>query len=389
MIKELRSEFRVAAAKGLIAESLVPKAVVAVVLASAAEAFHRAYFGDKAWSEAVDNARRARTEGDKLAMEMAEGLITDVERAKKALHETHVTTDFPLALANIRDRVRRGAYNPVESNLLGLATRRTANDFKPLRGVRGDAFSRLVKRPETASLTYAKYGSTEDMYQVANYELGLEFTWESFVNDDLGEFLAASAALGNAGRRTRGLVIHEAIKAITRATPSGTNSEGTAAAGGPTPANLVWLYQRLAEQTNADGKPIARMLTDIAVPAKWTITARQALQSEYMVATGTRAPQRNGAFGLASLTVEPMMAEVLAASGDAGDWIGFDNTQPWLEFAALAGYEAGPRTFTKLPDVVESLDEGSFDTHGFALKVSDNIGAKVVDDKSVVLVAGA
>ena len=136
-----------------------------------------------------------------------------------------------------------------------------------------------------------------------------------------------------------------------------------------------------------------RMLTDIAVPAKWAITGRQTLDSEHVVtgASSTRL-RNNAAFGLANLLIEPMMAEVFGTGGgsnNVADWIGFDRNQEWLEFAALAGYEAGPRTFTKLPDVLETLDEGSFDKHELAVKMSDNIGAKVVDSKSVVRVAGA
>ena len=62
---------------------------------------------------------------------------------------------------------------------------------------------------------------------------------------------------------------------------------------------------------------------------------------------------------------------------------------PWLEFAALRGFEAGPLTYTKLPDVQEHVEQGSFDNHSLAVKVGDTVGAAVIDQTAVVRVAGA
>jgi hypothetical protein len=391
--KQILHAYQLAEARGTIPEGHVNRLAVATVLAAGVTAFHRAYFGDKEWGKAVEDSRVAKHESHELAMGLVENvLLSDVKPILRQLGAVQTTTDFPLALAQIRERVRRGSYNPVESSFWQVATRRTAQDFKKLRGVRTDPFNRLPKRPEGTDVEYADFGSTEDGYQVANYELAVALTWEAWINDDISEFVTALANLGVAGRRTRGLVMFEALKAITRTTPSGANDEGTAAAGGPTRANLVWAYQTLADQTNADGKPIPRLLTDIAVPAKWTITGRQALNSEFTVLAGgsgkSRESQNNAAFGLAQMNVEAMMAEVTAGTSTATDWLAYDRTQQFMEFAALRGYEGGPRTFTKMPDVVETDMEGSFDNKSIAVKVSDNVGAKVVDEKSVLLVAG-
>lgn len=398
-ISEIRHAYELAAARGHIPQELVAKATVATVLEAGAAAFHKSYFGHQAWGEAVAAARQSHGAravshaAQDEALGMVEHLISDISPAYRALGAVHTTTDFPLALAQVRDRVRRESYNPVESTVFGLARRRTANDFKALRGIRTDAFDRLIKRPEGTSVTYATFASTEDLYSIANYELAVGFTWESWKNDDIGEFMIALANLGVAARRTRALVTFEAIRAGTvRATLSG-SIEGTAGAGGPTAANVVAAHQALAVMANDDGKPMPRLLTDIAVPAVWAITGRQTLDNQHVV-TGENSTRlrNNAAFGLANMLVEPMMAEVFGQGGgsnNVADWIAFDGRQEWLEFATLAGYEAGPRTFTKLPDVLETIDEGSFDKHELAVKMSDNIGAKVVDAKSVLRIAGA
>ena len=391
-VRAIQHAYDLAAARGHISEEQVAKATAMTVLEAGMAAFHRAYYGDKAWAEAVQDARKARHESNEAAMGIVHLVLEETSRLQRVMKETHTTTDFPLALAMVRDRVRRGSYNPVESSIWDVATRRTAANFKPLRGIRTDAFDRLKLRPEGTNVQYASFGSDEDAYRVASYELAIAYTWEAYTNDDIDEFTTALANLGVAARRNRALVVFEAIRdGLTRTTPSGTTPEGSAGAGGPTPANIAWAYQQFAEQTNASGKPMPRMLTDVRVPAVWGITGRQTLESQFVVSGNTTARlQQNAAAGLAQLNIEPMMAEVMGeGSGNVADWVASDDTQSWLELATLRGFEGGPRTFTKAPDVVETLDLGSFDNHSFAVKVSDAVGAKVVDDKSAILVAGA
>jgi hypothetical protein len=392
-LSEIRYNYQRMADRGTIQESQVGAAMMMTVLAAGRKAFHEGYYGRKAWAEAVDSARKMKHESEELAGQMLESVNMEVGQHRHILEAAHTTTDFPLALAQIKDRVRRGSYNPIESNISNIATPRTANDFKRLRGIRTDTFDRLKLRPEGASVEYASFGSTEDGYSVANYELGLPYTWESYVNDDIDEFITGLASLGIAARRTRGLITFEAIRdGTTRLTPSGTNGEGTAAAGGPTPANMVWAHGRFSSATNAAGKPIARRLDNIYIPSAWEITAGATLRSEFIVTGNTaRNVNRNAAFGLATQNNEPMMVEVMGAGGGGNvlDWIATDNSNSWLEFATLRGFEGGPRTFTSMPDVIESAELGSFDNHTFAVKVSDAIGAKVVDDKSVIRIAGA
>jgi hypothetical protein len=392
-LSEIRRNYEHMAIRGTIQESQVGAATMMTVLAAGRKAFYEGYYGSKAWAEAMDSARKLKHESEELAGQMLESVNMEVGQHRRILEAAHTTTDFPLALAQVRDRVRRASYNPIESNIAAIATRRTANDFKLLRGIQTDTISRLKLRSEGASVSYASFGSTEDKYSVANWELAIGYTWEAYVNDDIDEFVTALASLGVAARRNRGLVIFEAIRdGTSRLTPSGTTPEGTAAAGGPTPANVVWAHDQLAAMTNANSEPIARMLSDIYIPARWRVTAKNTLTSQYVVSGNTTArTAKNSAEGLARQNDEPAMVEVMGAGGggNAADWLASDNTNPWLEFATLAGFEGGPRTFTKMPDVVETNDLGSFDNHTFAVKVSDAIGAKVTDAKSILRIAGA
>ena len=72
----------------------------------------------------------------------------------------------------------------------------------------------------------------------------------------------------------------------------------------------------------------------------------------------------------------------------ADDYVVMDGrTQP-LELATLAGYEGGPKTFTRTPNVVEDDLEGDFENHTIAMKVSDNVGAGLRDPYAVAIAQG-
>jgi len=379
--RDILHSYQLAEARGHIPEGSANRLTLQTILLAGAAAHARAYYGEQVIYKAMEDARALSHEAKEMAMVTAESLITDLSVARRAGRQAEAMTssDFPLALAQIRDRVRRGSYNPVESEIFKIATPRRANDFKRIRGIRTDAFSRLKLRPEGTNVEYANFGSNEDGYQIANYELALAYTREAWYNDDIDEFVTAAANLGVAGRRNRALVVIEAIKgALTRTVIGGS-------VGGPDAARLEALFQAFAEQTNADGKPMPRLLTDIVYPAAWAMTAKAALESDLVVTgSATKTPNRNVAKGIAVPHLDAMLAEV----GTAKDWLGFDGRQSWLEFATLRGYEAGPKTFTKMPDVVETDMEGSFENGTIALKVSDNVGASVTDSKSAILVQG-
>jgi hypothetical protein len=387
-IRHLERTLSVQAAKGRFNENIVPKVTMALIMEAGMIAFHKGYYGAKEWDEISQDAGKARHEGNEFIGRITESLVTDISNIRRIRENIMTTSDFPLALSMIRDRARRDSYFPVESPILAFARKRTANDFKRMRGVRTDVFDRLIKRPEGTTVKYVSFGSTEDGYQIANYELALGFTWESYINDDIGEFIAASAALGVAARRTRQYITLEAIRSqVARELIGGS-------VGGPDSDRLIALFDAFSSQTTTvnlpDGttatKPMPMLLSDIIIPIKWTITANNALQSTNIAYGGSVAKMsRNPSQGLAVATVDPMMGEF----DNPSDWLGIDNRQQWLEFAALRGYEAGPKTFTKLPDVMETMDEGTFANHTFDIKISDNVGALVTNVKAVKRVQGA
>lgn len=376
-IKNVHHEFQLAAARGHLPAHLVGAATLATILESGVTAFQRAYFGPTHWDN-VRNELQANAAGAETAGTLQESLLTDISAIRRPLRESMTTSDLAGVLGTIRSRVLRKTFNPVESDIFSLATKRTAQDFRLMQGYRVDPFSRLALRPESTDVTYANWGITPDGYRVSNYELAIAYTWEMWVNDDLGVFVTAMENLGVAGRRNRALIVFEAIAAQLTRTVLGT-------AGGPDVAHVQAAIDFLNNQTSAQGGVLPFDLTDIAIPSTWRTQLATTLNSERLLGlTGSNTPEANPVYQAATPHREPMMKEILGQ-----DWLAWDNRYPWLEFATLAGFEGGPKTYTKLPNVQEHIDEGSFENHALAVKVGDAVGAFVTQTQAVVRVAGS
>ena len=376
-IREINHSYQLAAARGHIPQSAVNPATLATILESGVLSFQRGYFGAKAWNEATSDYQANRTANEDAGV-LHERLLTDISALDKPLRESMTTSDLAGVLGTIRSRILRQSLNPVESDIFALAKKRTAPDFRMLKGYRTDPFNRLILRPEDTDVTYAQFGVSEDGYRVSNYELALSYTWEMYLNDDLGIFTRALENMGIAARRGRALVVFEAIRdTLAPQTLAGS-------AGGPDVAHVQAAIDYLNNQTTAAGGVLPYDLTDIAYPTKWRTLAATTLNSERLLGLTTgKTPEANPVYQAATPHREPMMKEILGS-----DWLAWDNRYDWLEFATLAGFEAGPKTYTKMPNVMENMDQGSFENHSLAVKVGDAVGAQVLPIGAVVRVLG-
>lgn len=392
-VQALYQEYRLQEARKNIPDGTAAKLTVATVMEALATNFHKGYFGRKEWNDGATKAKEARVltvrqaqhQGAEIVGTLQEALLSDIKTVRPLL-EAHTTSDFAHILSYVRDRVVRQDRNPIiESELMPFATPRTFNNFLPIKGIRFGSFDRLIKRPEGTSVAYATFDETEDGYSIANYELAFAYTWEMWINDDLSTPTIAMEELGKAGRRTRGLILLEAIKKdLSREVIGGS-------AGGPSIARIDALKTAFASQTEAvkgaDGKvvnkPLGFKLTDLFVSPKWDSMAKVSLATE-KVRDAQNVETANPVYQTAIMHEDRMMTEIL---GD--DWIGTDNSTPFVEFGRLKGYEAGPQVRTKAVDVQETIDEGTFDDHKLAVKVSDNIGSKVTNKLAAKRVAGS
>lgn len=406
-VSKIRMGYREAAIRGYIPEGIENRLTMMTILEAGIQAFHRGYFKDLLDLN-IEKSREQRIsnrEGWDMALAAQDALLEDLSGVRWAHRQTETltTSDFALALAYSRDAAQKPGYAPFESELLKAARVRNVPNFKPIkaRGATNLLHRFLALRPEATNVLYTGFIGQGEFYSVANYELAIAYTWEMFVNDEIGDFVDAMEELGEAAARTRAWSV---IDAIARQAPRLALLNGEL---GPTVENIQAVQADMAEQ-HIQGRTVARTVTDLYLPTIWGPLARVVLGSQSLAYTGGGAtpsahPPMNPVYQAATAHNEPIMSEIFvtgpegnpkyndAAAGYADlsgrDWVALDRNARGLEISYLDGFQSGPKTYTKIPDTVE-LNQGSFENHTYAVKIGDVHGAAVADKSAVRIVQG-
>lgn len=378
--------FQLAEAKGEIPAGTAVGLTYATIAEAGAKAVATGFYGREAIAEALGEVQKtAQTDAqrEQTMLELAEGVIRDIRPVARALSEAHTTSDFPLALANLRTRTLRKAYEGAISDWRSFASVLTVPDFKNIRGLRLTEIGGLKLRPEGTDVKFASFGESEDGYRVGNYERGLAYTWEMWENDEVGAFMRGLESLGRAAKRTEVEVVMQAIAAgLTRITDAGQ-------AGAPTIATIkaVRTAFGLRAFLDSDGSSVSYGfdITDIIFGTENRDAVQQIITAETEPGTGgNRGNTPNVLRGFATPHFERLLSKYIGT-----DFVVFDNQVDWLEVAFKEGFQGGPKTYTKIPDVKEEPGEGSFANHTFEVKLGHVLGAKVIDPAGAARVAGA
>lgn len=379
MSREVFLRMQVAEAKGQIPDGMAAGLTYATVVEAGLKAAYDGYYGKGLMDKALEDVSKAKLE--QQAMDIADSIVSEAgQPLMKILKDTHTTSDFPIALAQARRRILRGAdIGEQMSNWRGFANVITVPDFKNIRAIRLTELPELKLRPEGTDVQFTSWGESEEGYRIANYERGIPYTWEMWLNDEIGMFQRALASLGRGARRTEIVTVLSAIASgLSQHTPT------TAGVGGPTIDRVKEVRQTLAAETfqDEDGNAIEYgwTITDVIFGTFWQDDVNVTLNQQFTdFQGGTPNPVRNGF----TPHLERMWNRVLGK-----DWIAYDRMQEWLEVAFLRGFEGGPKTYTKIPDVREQPNEGSFANHSLAVKMGHTFGAKVLETTGIRRVKG-
>lgn len=366
-------------AQGKLTERQAAYAGLVTIYEHASLAFLEGQYGEALVAKARDDVRGA----DATQRRMFERSAPDVAELTRALARESITTtlDLPAITGRARDLIARSDREDefLISPLFDGARKRTATDFRDIHGISTTEEGKgLYPVPEGTNVTYDKIERTTDAYSVVPYAVASGWTWEARQNDDLGTFLENVRAYGRRGTRNRIQVLYAAIAAaLSEATPSGVQpSGGTAAAGGPTIANIEWATTTLAVDNRVFGA--------VTVPAKWLALAQASSRQAVVPISPTVANPVQG-FGI---NLERSLG-IGTPLDTAGNWLAHEaNIAGWLEFASLDGFTGGARIVFKLPDT-DARDLGSFENMTEAFKIVDAVAAKVTDDDSVIEVKNA
>lgn len=373
--KTLALKMSLAEAKGQIPEGTAASLTYASIAEAGVKAACEGYYGAKALDSAMSDAK-----AEQMALDISDDIIADIAPMTRMLQATHTTSDFPLALSNLRQRRVRESYAGQDSQWRDYAAVTTVPDFKPIRSLRFTGLPELRLRPEGTDVTYVKFGEGEDGYRIANYERAVKYTWEMNLADDVGQFTRALEALGRGAARTEALTVFAAIASGVSRTAL------VAGAGVPTIDRLAEMESVLASRTLTDADQGTSIqygfaMTDVIHGTRQRQFINTVLNQQFTNFQGGTPNSMNGAF---TSHLETLWARVLG-----NDLLGFDRGVEWLEVAFLEGFQGGPRTYVKLPDVRDFPDEGAFADHTLHVKLGHNVGAKVTASEAVIRTEGS
>lgn len=366
MIQRTYQTMLIQEAKGNIPQGSAFQLTLAIAMESAAAAFHKSYYGDEQWAKAAESIRTDEKQGAELMGRTTEAFLSDISSTqsvlKRHMREAHVTTDFAGVLGTVRQRTLREGYTYADSVLAGMADQRPVSNFRTLEGVTIGNFDDLSEQAEAEDVEYATIDYTEDGYRISMRSKAFRFTYQMWKNDDIGLINRAMKKGGAAARRSRHLVVAQALLE-GGVTPIAGNGLGV--------ERLKAIRQFQANLKDAQGKATPRRITNILAPLQAESDLLVTLGSEKLNVTSDKAPTANPVYKMADATFDEIWSEV------AGDKVLFYNRGSELvEMAVLDDFRAGPLTITQLPDVGEHADMGAFSNNVLAVKFCDAVGAK-------------
>ena len=361
--------------------------------------FYEGYFGTervrKALREGAELRRRDRDAYNRVVEGFAghHGELRVMGLNTVRIAETLVSSDLAYAVGTLREAELLDNRPAFQTSLYDLTTRRTRDDLKSIQTRSGIQLAeRLLRvRSENTTNLQTSWIARGTNYSMMNLEQGGQLTWEAILNDQFDEYGDFIYELGQNAARTRAWLIVDAVRRSANfiRLPDG--------GLGPNMDNIEAASAYLGQQT-VDGATYSRTLSDIYTPGYWRATANRAVGTATVVIVGgasgdVQRVNPNNPAANTNIHVEEIMGELPVDAGEFPnqsnlDWIAADPNKKPVEFAVHSLFAAGPRILTKLPNIVELDNMGSFSEHVIETKVSDVAGAEVKDKTAILLVSG-
>ena len=322
--------------------------------------------------------------------------------------EAMTTSDFPILLGGIMDRTLLGGYREYPASYeMWCKINRNVKDFRTISrtflNLADGALDSVAQQEE-----YPFAGAAEGQYTYAVQKFGrkFKFSWESFVNDNLGAFSEVPMALGRAARRTTARFATSLICGAAGPNPvffsaaNGNMMNGNNSALSVT--SLTAAANLLAQQMDTGGEPIFNDPAVLIVPPSLKITAMQivnALQIRAQTAGGADAGgaqqlDTTNLFQGLKVAVEPYISRIITAGtvGRTAWFLAADPAQserPAVELGFLQGHEE-PQIAMKSPNAVMvgggdvNAFAGDFDTDSIEFRVRHVVGGTLMDPRMMV-----
>ena len=374
----------------------------------AEEASRSRLIGDLA-AEGYRDCRSLRAKPD-YNLRLSEAMAV-LERARGSrwgmlrFEEAMQTGDFPLLMGDVLDRQLLGEY--ADAMYTSVARRSMVPDFRTVKRFAVDGAEGVLPTVvQSAQYQPQVLTETSYSYAVGKYGRLLSFSWEAFVNDDLGALgPSAPARLGRAARRseakfetqlyTNTTGPHSSL--FTSGNKNIVNISNGASADNPALTNISALqdaYAVLRKQKDADGEPIMVEGAILVVGATLEKAAQNLLNATQIIVGADTGAQRtlsnNWVAGKLRLVVNPYI-NIVATTNGGTTWFLFaepSSGRPAIEMGFLRGNEA-PALFQKQGNQVRlggasSPLDGSFENDSIEYKIRHVFGGARLDGKGAV-----
>lgn len=329
------------------------------------------------------------------------------------MRENQSTSDFPLLFADALDRMLLQGYQERQTDLSAYVKFVTNRDLRARKLFAIDG-GEGVNEPIPELGSYPEAKTQESKYEVTTRKYGASFafSFEQFINDDLGAFGDTPRRMGRKARRTEESVITKlfATDASKAAMFTSGNknvmlqslySDLSVNNARLSVAGVMDAFAVLARQTDSDGQPIAIEGATVVYPAHLEPVVQQirnTLQIEVITKGGdgnNKLITSNWVAGILNWVPNAQLRIVAQTNPETG-WFMFADPnvgRPAIVAARLRGHEMPELWMQSSNAMLVSgglVDPmmGSFRNDAINFRVRQFIGGAQIDPKSVVFSKG-
>jgi hypothetical protein len=321
------------------------------------------------------------------------------------LKEAMTTDSFPELFGDSLQRELLSLYHITEPNMEQICKRGSIKDFRTAKIIkkRGFVTQRLNEVAEKGEYLAREYREELESYKLKKWGNQVDFSWETYINDDLGLFADTAKDLADASRNTINWLITSLFHAA--AGPIDASFAVATATAPLTIANLETGLEALAAQTHPDtGEPMQVRAKFIEIGPALELTLAQILESTIKMWVYPESdeggpfpyPTTNvvAKYGLVPI-INPWLPIVNTTSG-ATAWTLYADPKimPAAEIGFLRGREA-PELFMKSSDSVRvgggavSPFDGDFASDNIMYKIRHCFNGAVIEPYAAYASTGA
>ena len=221
------------------------------------------------------------------------------------------TGSWTTALGDSANKVALMTYAAAPSTWTGFAAVKSVPNFHTQTGVRPSFMGDLPQLPPAGEIKHGTFGEETYSWAIDTYAKLIRFDRKQVINDDLSLLSEVIPSSVKAARRTLDSLVWRKVMLNTGSFFAAGN--GNYISGGTTVLGATGMgaaLQKLRKQTDAEGNVLGLEPAVLAVPPELEQTARQLLNSTFMVrdASEDQQPSGNPYDGLVSLVVEPRLS---------------------------------------------------------------------------------